>query len=450
MPGSEERFSRKTYKKKVVKQYFSKRRATKFNNNFCNNKMSFEECQLAILNHYVDKNEAIQQQDQLKHKNIRQMTQIIEDFIRKKGLICYGGTAINNILPKEVQFYDHEIDAPDYDCYTTDPMKDAKELADLYKKAGFQNIEAKAAVHMGSIKVFVEFINMADLSSLDPILFENFKKEAILVKGIHYAPPNVLRMNSYIETSSPRGYVGRWEKVVKRLALLDQYYPLTYPKTCGSKDSNDTMYPKVYDTVLQVLTNQKVVFFGGYATTFYAKFIPDKEIQTGTLFDALCLDPKRTAETVQNALQRIGFNVVIRRHEPLDELIPYSYEIAVDEKPVAYLYAPDSCYNYNTVSKGKHTVRIATIDTILAFYLAFYYSGRPYYDKDRILCMAKFLFDLQKETKLLQKGILKRFNSSCLGTTKSLADMLEEKVAIMKKKHIRNKENSLRFFHYVP
>jgi len=450
----EEKHSRKTYKKKVVQNYFSRKKATKFNTKYCNNKMSFGECQLAILNHYVEKNEAIQKKDQLKHKNIHQMTLIIEEYIRKRGLICYGGTAINNILPVEVQFYDHEVDAPDYDCYTTDAMKDAKELADLYKKAGFQNVEAKAAVHMGSIKVFVEFINMADFSLLDPILFENFKKDAIVVKGIHYAPPNVLRMNAYIETASPKGYVGRWEKVVKRMALLDHYYPLSFSKKC-SIQKKDELDPVVSEIILNILVSQKVVFFGGYAASFYSKFMPDKKVEIGSMFDALCLDPKRTAEILQNALEKKGYHANINKHEPLDELIPLSYEVLINEKSVAFLYYPNSCYNYNTIPKSnvpelKKDVRIATIDTILAFYLAFYYSDRPYYDKDRIMCMAKFLFDVQKETKLLQKGILKRFNSSCLGNTKSLADMLEEKVAIMKKRHIRNKEFSLRFFHYIP
>jgi hypothetical protein len=33
------------------------------------------------------------------------MIKIVEDFIIRKKLICYGGTAINNILPERDQFY---------------------------------------------------------------------------------------------------------------------------------------------------------------------------------------------------------------------------------------------------------------------------------------------------------------------------------------------------------
>ena len=35
----------------------------------------------------------------------RKKINIVEDFLKRKRLICYGGTAINNILPKKDQFY---------------------------------------------------------------------------------------------------------------------------------------------------------------------------------------------------------------------------------------------------------------------------------------------------------------------------------------------------------
>ena len=37
-------------------------------------------------------------------KEVQTIIEIVENFIKKKDLICYGGTAINNILPKEDQF----------------------------------------------------------------------------------------------------------------------------------------------------------------------------------------------------------------------------------------------------------------------------------------------------------------------------------------------------------
>ena len=43
---------------------------------------------------------------------------IVERFIKKNELVCYGGTAINNILPEDAQFYNKKTEIPDYDFYS--------------------------------------------------------------------------------------------------------------------------------------------------------------------------------------------------------------------------------------------------------------------------------------------------------------------------------------------
>ena len=50
--------------------------------------------------------------------------------------------------------------------------------------------------------------------------------DLIVKKGIRYAPPDFLRMSMYLELSRPDGDVSRWEKVQKRLVLLNTHYPL--------------------------------------------------------------------------------------------------------------------------------------------------------------------------------------------------------------------------------
>ena len=52
---------------------------------------------------------------------------------------------------------------------------------------------------------------------------------------------------------------------------------------------------------------------------------------------------------------------------------------------------------------------------MLSFYLAFLYTNRPYYDKERILCMSQYLFKVQAQNRLEQKGVLKRFSIDCIG-----------------------------------
>jgi hypothetical protein len=91
---------------------------------------------------------------------------------------------------------------------------------------------------------------------------------------------------------------------------------------------------------------------------------------------------------------------------------------------------------------NKKKVKIATIDTMLNFYLAFLYTNRPYYTNftDRILCMSQFLFDVQQKNRLKQKGLLKRFSIICYGHQESVEEMRTEKAK--KYKELKDKRGT--------
>ena len=188
--------------------------------------MDYNEKELEILRKAVDIAEKKQGFKVANSPEVKKIIKIVEKFIKQKELICYGGTAINNILPQEDQFYDKSIEIPDYDFFSTKALDHAKELADIYAANGYSDVEAKAGIHKGTYKVFVNYIPVADITHLDKSIFSAVKKEAIKVGGILYTPPDYLRMSAFLELSRPQGDVSRWEKVLKRLQLLNNNYPV--------------------------------------------------------------------------------------------------------------------------------------------------------------------------------------------------------------------------------
>jgi hypothetical protein len=72
-------------------------------------------------------------------------------------------------------------------------------------------------------------------------------------------------------------------------------------------------------------------------------------------------------------------------------------------------------------------VNVATIDTMLSFYLAFIYANEYKQFRTRILCMAKFLFEVEQHNRLEQRGVLKRFSMNCIGKQPSQIDLRMEK-----------------------
>ena len=189
----------------------------------------------------------------------------------------------NNILPKHAKFYDRDIEIPDYDFYSKNAMADAKELADIYYAEGYKNVEAKSGIHFGTYKVFVNFIPMADITFMHKELFNLLYNDCISVAGIKYVPANFLRMGMYLELSRPAGDISRWEKVLKRLNLLNKHHPMKVKYDCSkvdfvrkmdqSKDDAERLYLIIRDTFIDLGT----VFFGGYAASLYSRHMSKKD-----------------------------------------------------------------------------------------------------------------------------------------------------------------------------
>ena len=96
-------------------------------------------------------------------------------------------------------------------------------------------------------------------------------------------------------------------------------------------------------------------------------------------FDVLALDPETTATILKRQLKSEGIkNVTIKKHNGdwRNYMLPH-YDIRVNGETVAFIYEPLACHSYNIISKGGHKIRIATLDTMLSFYLAFLYVNRP-------------------------------------------------------------------------
>jgi hypothetical protein len=422
----------------------------------CDKNMSFSDCELAILRMQVDQAQEKIAKRQVNTPEIKQMIVIVEDFLKKKNLVCYGGISINALLPEEDKIYNFDIELPDYDFFSSTALEDAKELADIYLKRGYTEVEARSGQHHGTYKVFVNYQGVADITSVPKELFNTIKDKAVRVNGILYTDPNFLRMSMYLELSHPAGDTTRWEKVMKRLTLINKHYPLDN-NNCDHTDFqrgmvNEDSGEKIFDVVKNAFINQGVVFFGGFAISQYAQYMP-KNVQTKLNkvadFDVLAHNPESTAEIVKERLKESGFNnVKIIKREPVGEIIPIHYEIRVGKDTVAFVYKPIACHSYNILKVKNQVIKIATIDTMLNFYLAFLYTNRPYYIDftDRILCMAKFLFDVQQKNRLSQKGLLQRFSITCYGHQDSVEEMRAEKAK--KFKELQDKRGTPEYEEY--
>ena len=410
------------------------------------NTIYYENRELELLKNAMDV-EAKKRGERIAQNPImKNIIDVLEKFIHDKKLVCYGGTAINNILPKEDQFYNRNIEIPDYDFFSPNAMNDAKELADIYFKQGFSSVEAKAGVHYGTYKVFVNFFQIADITQIDSKLFSSLKKNAVSKEGILYCPPNFLRMAMYLELSRPSGDISRWEKVLKRLNLLNKNYPLkaincdpdSFAKSLSARSYNKQYFhekDKIQDVIKSVAalssSSDKLVLIGGYAFSLYSRYLKHQErayLTENPVFDMLSFNPDKTAKLIKEKLEAADIrDVSIEKKPSVSEYLSTHYEIKIGSQPVVYLFRPLACHSYNTIKVEDKIYRIATIDTMLSFYLLFLYIDRPYFNPKRIICMCEYLFKIQQKNRVKLRGILRRFSVTCYGKQKTIEDIRNEK-----------------------
>ena len=377
----------------------------------------------------------------LNSPDLKNIINIIEKFLKDTKLICYGGTAINNILPKKDQFYTGS-EFPDYDFYSMDAVKDAKKLANIYYKQGFDNVLAKSGMHYGTYKVFVNYLPVADITQLDSLLFKKILETAYIRSGIYYCPPEYLRMNMYLELSRPKGDVSRWEKVYSRLKLLNKNYPIK-TNNCNIRSVDSIKY---FDNIVDCFHSNKCIFFGGKALQLYSKYNVDLK-NSRTIIDVFHENPEKCIIDLKKKIPQLKYTY----DKGIHEIFPPNYIISINSDIVAIIYEPIACYSYITISHNNKKYKIASIFTLLSMYLLFTYMDKcKLYNTSRIMCIAYIIFDINEKN--FGKGIFKELPIDCYGDMETLQKILEKKTDqfIKLKNKKDSKEYELWFLKYEP
>ena len=375
---------------------------------------------------------------------------ILEEFISKNKFICYGGMAINNILPENKQFYDLENEIPDYDFFSKNAIEDAKKLADIYYKNGFENAEAKSALHEGTYKVYVNFLQVADITQIENNLFNNLKKQSINIKNILYAPPNFLRMSIYLELSRPNGDVSRWEKIYNRLQLLNKYHPIQNVD-CRNKENKikNKLDDNIYKNIKNIFINNGCVFFGGYSIEKYKKNINKKSINNNTFY-IFSTNLDSIKYEITNKIKNSTFKLIKSKNKKM----PSYLIIYVNNIIYAKIFVTNACFSYNNITINNKKVKIATLYTMLSMYLLFLYvsnGGNKNYYNDLfeydLLCTSEFLLDVYKKNRLKNKGIFKNYSLKCYGKQETFEKIILKRNEIYEKlKSNKNSEEYQKWF----
>ena len=401
----------------------------------------YEEIKIKQLDDAIEDAEEIMNYELAHNSALIGALNIVKDFIKRKKRVCYGGTAMNMLLPQAYKFYNPDIDLPDYDFLTPDVNSDVEELVLSLKNSGFKNTVDRVGMHEGTKKILVNYVAVADLTSATKDIYSVFYKESILIDGIHYTNEHMLRMMMYLELSRPRGEVSRWKKVYTRLQLLNTVFTF---KPCKSLKPTSISYDVRIEIYKFILVRQKTL-----ATLdlelIYRKSLKQKKIiysiEEGGPLVFYSANLKEDAYDLKHVLPINNFRAVY--HPAKGSTLAPRVSIYNGQKLLALIVEEDACNSYNNIETlEKRILHISSLQTLITLYYSLYFltdfAKTTHID---ILCYIKKCITTLDKIATSTISQFPAFPIACSGYQKSYATLLKEKIERIKiEKNITRKK----------
>lgn len=174
--------------------------------------------------------EVVAQRRDLDGAMIDRALDIVRRFIIDRGLILFGGLAIDYALRLKGSRIYPDDERPDFDFLSPNSVNDAYDLADMLVKRGFEAVGAIRGIHVQTMKVRTNFIWVADIGFAPKEVFNRIP--TLEWRGMRIVHPDYQRMDQHLAfcfpfNGPPREDVfHRWRKDLKRFNLYDDHYPI--------------------------------------------------------------------------------------------------------------------------------------------------------------------------------------------------------------------------------
>lgn len=351
---------------------------------------------------------------------------IVKKFIQDNQRKLYGGAAINYYLPREDKFYNPK-DIPDYDFFSPDPWNDAVKLADIFHSEGYQYVEARAGIHKGTYKVFVNLWPVADVTYMPKKEFDMLQTKVI--DGMKLVQPVKLLEAMYKEFSEPYSNPSRWPKVAGREKLLKKWVnPLNKKYKCskdlfsGGVTKIDENFANVLEIVYKYFMDKKRLFSGTIAYNTYIEVGGGSKRLLNNHYKVL-------SETAHQDIQEL-ITLIMKQYEHLETNVVYyparelnntGYKLYIiienEHVLVAEIVNLSSCTPYKYIF-NRYIVGIDYLKYELYHEASFSFNKQ--YIKDT-LCKLQYLEKIQynyynvKKLKETDNSPFQRFVSTCKG-----------------------------------
>ena len=390
---------------------------------------------------------ATTEQTKLEYYKYIHILKLVKQFSIDNHLILYGGTAINELLPKTKKIYG-PYDLPDYDLFSSTAKQDAINLGKYLKSHDINYVEVKNGLHKGTYKVFAEFKSVADITQVNKNLYsyllhesKNNPTETYSDPRMHVVPIIFIKWSFHRELASPESSMYRWEKIFERYLVFEKKYKWKPEKYEFGNKSEDETLVNVLDQLNDIIKTMNYALTGPFAIQQHQSkkldYIIDDYISS---FEVMSMDLEKTKEDISSFLNlppKYKLKFVYRSSSPshgdkffIDLLPPRIRCILVNTETgqkypiLTIVKVTNNCF---AITK-KNGYTLGTLDTILQLLYA-YYMTYSYFMKgeEKEITTKKISAQIQKCNQTLNSNIsTMRFSSTCYGKQQSLIDIRKE------------------------
>lgn len=379
-----------------------------------------------------------------KYKETIDIMKIVEEFIIKKKLLLYGGYAINLLLPKDDKFYAN-YNMNDYDCYSINAKEDAYEIADIFYKKNYNYIEVKQAVHEHTYRLYVNFIQVLDLTLISKELFDNLFKITLYERGSsiykyyndydkYIVPAVLLKRNLHYELARPIDSYYRWEKIYSRLKIFNKLLGVYKYNKKNKINTKYIPFPSDYDKIIDLILNYikeyKYPIIDNYAIKLY-KNIKSKDCcrinPKSNYLTIISINHIKTANSIVKLLKHHinpnAYKIYILKRNYLPDIMNNRCRINIENLETNEVFtlinivdSANDCYSYVKIKDYC----VGSIDTILYFMYSIYIIYFIYSKRDNdILHETLYYIKLYEDIidKKYIKDVYERLSIECYGNS---------------------------------
>jgi hypothetical protein len=368
---------------------------------------------------------------------------VILDYIKSKKRIIYGGFAQNKLITEKNQddgFY-KDVDTPDIEFYSFEPLKDLIELCDLLYSKKFKFVQGSEGLHEGTYKIFVNFENYCDISYIPKNIYDNCPY-ITTSDQLKLADPTFMLIDVYRVFTDPMTSYWRLEKSFKRYLRLYKYYPTEkYQKTSIIKFTSETSEDILNKIRKLIIHNSNYIVVGTYAYNYYIKKTNLDPVNIN-FYEIITSDIKEESLKIYKKLQKIfGKKITVKEYFPFFEYFDYRIEFLYDDKVILRVYNNNNrCVVYNdSVTKKTKFGTSQLVQLYLLSNYIYYMINRNSLESNNYLNLflnfnkAKNYYLTKHNITVIDNSPFQEFKLNCIGKSIKL-DRLDRLEMIEKKK----------------